>query len=64
MTTVEFDYDLGEQVTIKLNECTGEVKGMWWGQNKTRYICVAYVDTKGVIHEGWFLEADLKREEN
>ena len=60
MTTVEFKFDIGADVTIVSSNVKGKVEGLFLGKYGQKQYSVEYNDANGLVTNHWFDEDQLR----
>jgi len=56
---VEFNFSMGERVTILGCGLFGVVEGLWLGKSGKQHVSVRYFDTTGKACDIWFTDDEL-----
>lgn len=59
MLKVEFPCEIESEVTIKLTQVVGIVKGWFIDEDRVKVAWVRYADVNKTVRTGWFREAEL-----
>lgn len=59
MKQIEVNYEIGQQVKIKVNGVVGKINGIWIDVGRTVYN-VEWVSSDSSIHTKWFVKDEIE----
>ncbi len=61
MPQIEFDWSIGDLVSVKSLDITGTVIGLYCGDGNEKQILVEYADSTGKVHSKYFGQNRIAR---